>query len=102
VLYFCSCRNSKFFKNFIQCFGECDFINLSIFQVSIKPGKPFTFAEIGSQSTESKILAFGLPGNPASSSVCFHLFVVPAIRQLAGWTNPHHLRLHKLLKGTCC
>lgn len=60
--------------------------------MSIKPGKPFTFAEIDSQSTESKILAFGLPGNPVSSSVCFHLFVVPAIRQLAGWTNPHHLR----------
>ena len=59
----------------------------------IKPGKPFTFAEIDFQSTESKILAFGLPGNPASSLVCFHLFVVPAIRLLAGWTNPHHLRL---------
>ncbi|KAK2431297.1 molybdopterin biosynthesis CNX1 protein / molybdenum cofactor biosynthesis enzyme CNX1 (CNX1) [Trifolium repens] len=67
-------------------------------KVSIKPGKPFTFAEIGSQSTESKILAFGLPGNPASSSVCFHLFVVPAIRQLAGWTNPHHLRVQARLQ----
>ncbi|XP_045809863.1 molybdopterin biosynthesis protein CNX1-like [Trifolium pratense] len=76
-----NCRNSKIFK----------ILSNALVSV-IKPGKPFTFAEIGSQSTESKILAFGLPGNPVSSSVCFHLFVVPAIRQLAGWTNPHHLR----------
>lgn len=74
-----------------SCFLNLDF--LFIFQVLIKPGKPFTFAEIDFPSTESKILAFGLPGNPASSLVCFYLFVVPAIRLLAGWTNPHHLRL---------
>nr|KYP71069.1 Molybdopterin biosynthesis protein CNX1 [Cajanus cajan] len=66
-------------------------------KVCIKPGKPFTFAEIDLQSTDSKILAFGLPGNPASSIVCFHLFVVPAIRHLAGWTNPHHLRVQARL-----
>lgn len=86
--------------------GDKDFIRpllekrgkLHFDKVSIKPGKPFTFAEIDSQSTESKILAFGLPGNPVSSSVCFHLFVVPAIRQLAGWTNPHHLRVQARLQ----
>lgn len=61
----------------------------------MKPGKPLTFAEIDFKSTENKILTFGLPGNPVSSLVCFHLFVVPAIRRLAGWTNPHHLRSHK-------
>ncbi|KAK7372644.1 hypothetical protein VNO80_06031 [Phaseolus coccineus] len=66
-------------------------------KVLIKPGKPFTFAEIDFPSTESKILAFGLPGNPASSLVCFYLFVVPAIRLLAGWTNPHHLRVQARL-----
>ncbi|TKY63297.1 NADPH--cytochrome P450 reductase [Spatholobus suberectus] len=62
-------------------------------------GKPlFTFAEIDFQSTESKILALGLPVNPVSSLVCFHLFVVPAIRHLAGWTNPHHLRAQARLR----
>ncbi|KAK7300349.1 hypothetical protein RJT34_11193 [Clitoria ternatea] len=66
-------------------------------KVCIKPGKPLTFAEIDFQSTESKILAFGLPGNPVSSLVCFHLFVVPAMRHLAGWTNPHHLRVQARL-----
>ncbi|KOM46729.1 hypothetical protein LR48_Vigan07g043300 [Vigna angularis] len=67
-------------------------------KVFIKPGKPFTFAEIDFQSSESKILAFGLPGNPVSSVVCFHLFVVPAIRLLAGWTDPHHLRVQARLQ----
>ncbi|KAI4308330.1 hypothetical protein L6164_031414 [Bauhinia variegata] len=62
-------------------------------KVCMKPGKPLTFAEIDSKSAENKILAFGLPGNPVSCSVCFHLFVVPAIRNLAGWTNPHNLRV---------
>lgn len=62
----------------------------------MKPGKPLTFAEIKPDATENKelnqILAFGLPGNPVSSLVCFQLFVVPAIRHLGGWANPHLLR----------
>ncbi|KDP42916.1 hypothetical protein JCGZ_23858 [Jatropha curcas] len=66
-------------------------------KVCMKPGKPLTFAEINSKPAENivseKILAFGLPGNPVSCLVCFHLFVVPAIRYLAGWTNPHLMRL---------
>jgi molybdopterin molybdotransferase len=31
---------------------------------------------------------FGLPGNPVSSLVCFHLFVRPALLKLAGHTDP--------------
>ena len=69
------------------------------FQVFMRPGKPVTFAEIKPDKTEKKelnqILAFGLPGNPVSSLVCFQLFVVPAIRQLGGWENPHLLRYLK-------
>ncbi|KAF7831565.1 molybdopterin biosynthesis protein CNX1 [Senna tora] len=56
-----------------------------------------------SYNLENNILTFGLPGNPVSSLVCFHLFVVPAIRNLAGWPNPHHLRvkarLHQPIKA---
>ncbi|KAM7522773.1 hypothetical protein LguiA_012675 [Lonicera macranthoides] len=70
-------------------------------KVLMKPGKPLTFAEIITESsnktTANKILAFGLPGNPVSSLVCFHLFVVPAIRHLAGWANPHLPRVHARL-----
>ena len=40
----------------------------------------------------AKVLAFGLPGNPVSCLVAFHLFVVPAIRCLSGWSNPDPLR----------
>ncbi|KAF6166597.1 hypothetical protein GIB67_005459 [Kingdonia uniflora] len=70
-------------------------------KVLMKPGKPITFAEIVVNSTEEKltkkILAFGLPGNPVSCLVCFHLFAVPAIRHLCGWANPYHLRLQARL-----
>lgn len=62
----------------------------------MKPGKPLTFAEINTKSVDGivqSILAFGLPGNPVSCLVSFHLFVVPTIRQLAGWENPRLSRL---------
>ena len=44
----------------------------------MKPGKPMTFAIIGST------LVFALPGNPVSAFVTAHLFVVPAVRILSG------------------
>lgn len=66
-------------------------------KVCMKPGKPLTFAEINIKPTDdvmvNKILAFGLPGNPVSCIVCFHLYIVPAIRRLSGWANPHLLRV---------
>ncbi|XP_043716434.1 molybdopterin biosynthesis protein CNX1 [Telopea speciosissima] len=70
-------------------------------RVIMKPGKPLTFAEITVKSRQEKavrkILAFGLPGNPVSCLVCFHIFAIPAIRCLAGWSSPHHLRVHTRL-----
>ena len=30
-----------------------------------------------------------VPGNPVSSVVTFYLFVVPALRKMAGWRHPH-------------
>lgn len=47
-------------------------------RVNMKPGKPTTFASLGSK------LFFALPGNPVSAMVCFHLFVVPALRAASG------------------
>ncbi|KAM7258027.1 hypothetical protein ACFE04_013768 [Oxalis oulophora] len=66
-------------------------------KIRMKPGKPLTFAEIDVKPGK-KILSFGLPGNPVSCLVCFHLFVVPAIRHLAGWSNPQLLRVQARLK----
>lgn len=63
----------------------------------MKPGKPLTFAEINTKPAQNananRVLAFGLPGNPVSCLVCFHLFVVPTIRCLSGRTNSNILRL---------
>jgi molybdopterin molybdotransferase len=46
--------------------------------VALKPGKPTWFG------TRGPTLVFGLPGNPVSAMVTFHLFVRPALRALAG------------------
>ena len=43
-----------------------------------KPGKPAVFARLG------KTLIFGLPGNPVSAAVTFHLFVRKAILKMQG------------------
>ncbi|KAG6557815.1 hypothetical protein Mapa_000582 [Marchantia paleacea] len=70
-------------------------------KVLMKPGKPVTFAtiDVPAQQSRSKrqMLAFGLPGNPVSSLVCFYLFALPAIRQLSGWSDP---RLRRVLSRT--
>jgi molybdopterin molybdotransferase len=47
-------------------------------KVKSRPGKPLIFATRGQQA------AFGLPGNPLSHFVCFHLFVRRALDRLAG------------------
>ena len=46
--------------------------------VRLKPGKPTWFG------TAPGTLVFGLPGNPVSAMVTFHLFVRPALRRLLG------------------
>jgi len=51
-------------------------------KVSCRPGKPLIFATRGAQ------VAFGLPGNPLSHFVCFHLFVRRALDRLAGAPLP--------------
>lgn len=43
-------------------------------RVFMKPGKPLNFATVGGK------LLFGLPGNPVSCLVSFHLFVRPALQ----------------------
>ena len=45
-------------------------------KIRLKPGKPTVFARLG------KCLVFGLPGNPVSAAVTFHLFVRQAILHL--------------------
>jgi molybdopterin molybdotransferase len=46
--------------------------------VSLRPGKPTWFG------TRQDVLVFGLPGNPVSAMVTFHLFARPALAGLQG------------------
>jgi molybdopterin molybdotransferase len=46
--------------------------------VNQTPGKPLLFA------TRERQLLFGLPGSPLGSHFCFHRYVAPAARQMAG------------------
>lgn len=48
-------------------------------RVAIRPGKPFLFGRM-----PSGVPVFGLPGNPVSAFVTSVLFVLPALRHMAG------------------
>ena len=51
----------------------------------IQPGKPVVFGRLPKPGAESGwTYFFGLPGNPVSTQVCFHLFVAPMLRALCG------------------
>lgn len=62
-------------------------------RVSMKPGKPTTFATVpfkassptqsAQQERETKLI-FSLPGNPASALVTLNLFVLPSLHKLMG------------------
>jgi molybdopterin molybdotransferase len=62
-------------------------------QVAQKPGKPLAFGRLGHR------LVFGLPGNPVSALVCFHLYVRPALRRMQGHRRLHLPVLHASLAG---
>ena len=67
--------------------GDFDFVKdvlkdlgmeMKFWKVAMKPGKPLAFGEIKGKPV------FGLPGNPASSMLCFELFVRPALLKMSG------------------
>jgi molybdopterin molybdotransferase len=47
-------------------------------RVALRPGKPTFFG------TRAETLVFGLPGNPVSAMITFHLFVRPALARMQG------------------
>lgn len=56
-------------------------------RVSMKPGKPTTFATIPAQAETGKWtqkLIFSLPGNPVSALVALHLFILPSLHHTSG------------------
>lgn len=67
--------------------GDFDFVKAALdglgartnfWRIAMKPGKPVVFAELRGRPF------FGLPGNPVSCMVGFHLFVWPALRKMLG------------------
>jgi len=68
-------------------FADCG-VERVFHKVRLKPGKPVWFGAVSRGAGQPRTLVFGLPGNPASSLVCFELFVRPALAILAG--RPRH------------
>lgn len=55
---------------------------VDFWKVAIRPGKPLLVATRGAQ------VAVGLPGNPVSSFVTAHLFLLPLLRAMQGAADP--------------
>ena len=51
-----------------EAFKQCG-LNMAFEKVAVRPGKPTWFGTMGHQSV------LGLPGNPASATVCAHVFL---------------------------
>lgn len=67
--------------------GDYDFVGKALndigaetifYKVKQKPGKPLMFAK------NDQVMFFALPGNPASSLVCYYEYVLPALRKMSG------------------
>ncbi len=67
--------------------GAYDYVGSSLAEIGVeaifykirqRPGKPLFFGR------HADALVFGLPGNPASTLVCFYEYVLPALRLMTG------------------
>jgi molybdopterin molybdotransferase len=63
-------------------------------KVAMHPGKPTVFARLGEK------VIFGLPGNPVSVAVSFHLFARPALLKMQGASEIHLPRAQAYLMRT--
>ncbi|SIQ49035.1 gephyrin-like molybdotransferase Glp [Bosea sp. TND4EK4] len=53
-------------------------MTLGFWKIAMRPGKPMMTGRLG------RMVVVGLPGNPVSSIVCGHLFVLPLIEAMLG------------------
>ena len=68
-------------------------------KVRLKPGKPIFFG-VRRQTDRPATLVFGLPGNPVSSLVGFHLFVRPALQaMMTGEAEPRETATARLAQA---
>ncbi len=66
---------------------------LGFWKIAMRPGKPMMTGRLG------RMVAVGLPGNPVSSIVCGHLFVLPLIEALLGRPDPKRDRSEPAILG---
>ncbi|MEP3298791.1 MAG: gephyrin-like molybdotransferase Glp [Pseudoruegeria sp.] len=50
----------------------------SFYKVAMRPGKPLMAGKLGNS------VMIGLPGNPVSSIVCAHIFILPMLKKMTG------------------
>ena len=65
----------------------------SFYKVLMRPGKPLMAGRMGDA------VMIGLPGNPVSSMVCGHVFLVPALRAMQGLGEAAAPRHHATLSA---
>lgn len=77
-------------KPSVQSLGD-----LALWQIAMKPGKPFAYGHVRRELAAGAVHFVGLPGNPVSSFMTFLLLVRPLILRLQGVQNlvPHCLHL---------
>jgi molybdopterin molybdotransferase len=76
---------------------------LALWQIAMKPGKPFAYGHVRRETQNGTAHFVGLPGNPVSSYMTFLLLVRPLILKLQGVENlapeclqlPAHFELPK-------
>lgn len=59
---------------------------LDFWRARVRPGSPLSFGHL--QPDGAALPVFGLPGNPASAFVTFHVFVAPYLRAMTGSARP--------------
>jgi molybdopterin molybdotransferase len=69
-------------KPAVESLGE-----LNLWQLAIKPGKPFAYGKVNRDTQGDACHFMGLPGNPVSSFVIFLLLVRPFVLALQGVTK---------------
>ena len=65
---------------------------LDFWKIAMRPGKPLMSGKLGTMRV------LGLPGNPASSLVCAHLFLEPLVTRLGGLPDPDRIKTAILSK----
>lgn len=60
---------------------------LDFWRARVRPGSPLSFGHLRTDGGDD-LPVFGLPGNPASAFVTFHVFVVPYLRAGLGAARP--------------